>query len=302
MESHRTTATAVHQPIGIARQPRRPAAGMLAALFTVGWMLLPSTAQAQAADAATPTQAVSSDVEQLRQELERLRREYDARIADLENRLAAVTAGAGTAPAAPAPTPPPPSPEPTAPAQAPEAPAVTTPPPSPEPTAPAPAPQAPLPPTETGSQPVSSSKVFNPDIAVIGNVLGAAGTNHIEDSPGWQLNEAEASFQAVVDPYARGDFFIAVGPDGAEVEEGFITFTSLPGGLLVKAGKMRGQFGKVNTMHTHALPWTDRPLVTRNLLGGDEGISDGGITVSTSSRAASALTSPTSAACAATAI
>ena len=204
----------------------------------------------------------------------------DARIADLEKRLAAVTAGAGTAPAAPAATPPPPSPEPTTPAQAPEAPVVTTPPPSPEPTAPAPAPQAPLPPTETGSQPVSSSKVFNPDIAVIGNVLGAAGTNHIEDSPGWQLNEAEASFQAVVDPYARGDFFIAVGPDGAEVEEGFVTFTSLPGGLLVKAGKMRGQFGKVNTMHTHALPWTDRPLVTRNLLGGDEGISDGGITVS----------------------
>ena len=43
---------------------------------------------------------------------------------------------------------------------------------------------------------------------------------------------------------------------------------------------MRGQFGKVNAMHTHALPWTDRPLVTRNLVGGDEGISDGGVSVS----------------------
>ena len=27
-------------------------------------------------------------------------------------------------------------------------------------------------------------------------------------------------------------------------------------------------------MHTHVLPWTDRPLVTQNLVGGDEGISD----------------------------
>jgi hypothetical protein len=43
---------------------------------------------------------------------------------------------------------------------------------------------------------------------------------------------------------------------------------------------MRSQFGKVNTMHTHALPWTDRPLVTRNLVGGDEGLSDSGLSVS----------------------
>ena len=43
---------------------------------------------------------------------------------------------------------------------------------------------------------------------------------------------------------------------------------------------MRGQFGKVNAMHAHVLPWTDRPLVTRNLVGGEEGISDGGMSVS----------------------
>ena len=36
---------------------------------------------------------------------------------------------------------------------------------------------------------------------------------------------------------------------------------------------MKQQFGKVNTLHTHVLPWTDRPLVTQNLLGGEEGIS-----------------------------
>ena len=126
----------------------------------------------------------------------------------------------------------------------------------------------------------ASSKVFNPDIAVIGDVLGAAGTNRIENSPGLEMHEAEASFQAVVDPYAKADFFIAVGPDGAELEEGFITFNQLPGRLLVKAGKMRANFGKVNTQHNHTLQWADRPLVTRNLVGGEEGLSDAGVSVS----------------------
>ena len=123
----------------------------------------------------------------------------------------------------------------------------------------------------TGGPPSALSKIFNPDIAVIGNMLGAVGTNHVEDGPALEMSEAEASFQAIVDPYAKADFFIAVGREGAELEEGFITFTTLPARLLLKAGKMRASFGKVNTLHAHTLPWTDRPLVTRNLVGGDEG-------------------------------
>ena len=69
-------------------------------------------------------------------------------------------------------------------------------------------------------------------------------------------------------------------PEGAEIEEGFLTFPTLPASLLMKVGKMRSSFGKVNTMHNHMLPWTDRPLVTTNLLGGEEGISDAGISLS----------------------
>ena len=34
---------------------------------------------------------------------------------------------------------------------------------------------------------------------------------------------------------------------------------------------MRAQFGKVNTLHAHVLPWVDEPLVMKNLLGGEEG-------------------------------
>jgi len=124
------------------------------------------------------------------------------------------------------------------------------------------------------------SKIFNPDMAVIGNFIGAAGKNDVESVPALKLNEAELAFQAIVDPYARADFFLAASPEGLEVEEGFVTFPTLPGGLLMKVGKMKAQFGKVNTLHAHALPWVDAPLPIKNLLGGEEGLNDSGISVS----------------------
>ena len=107
------------------------------------------------------------------------------------------------------------------------------------------------------------------------------GQNTIDPRPALQLEEAEVSLQAVVDPYARADFFLAASPEGLEVEEGFITFPTLPGGLLAKVGKLKAQFGKANTLHTprHAV---GRPAARRssNLLGGDEGLNDSGISVS----------------------
>ena len=117
----------------------------------------------------------------------------------------------------------------------------------------------------TGSLPVYSnasamSKIFNPDIAVIGNFVGAGGKNSINPTPAFGLDEAEATFQAVVDPYARADFFLSFSPEGVEIEEGFLTLTSLPGGLLAKVGKLKEQVGKVNTLHSHSLPWVDKPL------------------------------------------
>jgi hypothetical protein len=42
---------------------------------------------------------------------------------------------------------------------------------------------------------------------------------------------------------------------------------------------MRAAFGKVNSLHNHVLPWTDRPLVIANLVGGEDGIDDAGFSV-----------------------
>jgi hypothetical protein len=123
----------------------------------------------------------------------------------------------------------------------------------------------------------AAAKALNPDISVIGDFIGGAGHNPLNPTPSFQMHESEVGLQAIVDPYARADFFISFGETGVSVEEGFITFTALPAGFVAKAGKMRAAFGKVNTLHNHVLPWVDRPLVTQNLVGGEDGIDDAGV-------------------------
>jgi hypothetical protein len=155
--------------------------------------------------------------------------------------------------------------------------------------APPPAPQtvaatAVLPGESPGQLPVyggasAAAKVLNPDISVIGDFLGSVGKNPFNPVPALAMHESEVGLQAIVDPYARADFFLSFGEEGVNLEEGFITFTSLPWGFVAKVGKMRAAFGKVNTLHNHVLPWTDRPLVTENLVGGEDGIDDAGISL-----------------------
>jgi hypothetical protein len=210
-------------------------------------------------DAAAQT---AEQAQQIQQQIDQLRREFNDRLAALEAQLASIQSGQPPVPAPAAP-----------PAPAPGATTVDV---------PAGAAGAGGP---SGALPVygniaAASKIFNPDMAVIGDFLGAAGRNTTDPQPALEMHESEASFQAIVDPYARADFFISFGEAGVDLEEGFLTLTSLPGSFSAKVGKMRAAFGKVNTLHNHVLPWTDRPLVIRNLVGGEDGIDDAGISVS----------------------
>jgi len=142
---------------------------------------------------------------------------------------------------------------------------------------------SPAAPTIGGAQ--SNAKALNPDISAIGDFIGSAGRNPaspfagLQPFPGLSMHESELGFQAIVDPYARADFFLSFGEEGVDLEEGYITFTSLPAGLVAKVGKMRAAFGRVNSMHNHVLPWIDRPLMTFNLVGGEDGIDDAGISI-----------------------
>jgi hypothetical protein len=167
---------------------------------------------------------------------------------------------------------PPPTPTPT-PSASPEA----TPGPAETPVAEPPPETTPAAPTAAAAS--ANPTYFNPAMAVIGNFLARAGKNPVEDSASLEMHESEIAFQAIVDPYARADFFVSLSNEGIELEEGFITFTHLPADFLVKIGKFKAQFGKVNTLHAHVLPWADVPLPIVNLLGGEEGWNDAGISV-----------------------
>src|SRR2546423_40007 len=125
----------------------------------------------------------------------------------------------------------------------------------------------------------SNAKLLNPDISLIGDFIGTVGRNNVSPSRSLELHESEVGMQPIIDPYARADAFISFGEEGVNVEEGYVTFTALPAGLLMKVGKMRAEFGKVNTIHNHALQYIDRPLATNNLIGGEDGIDDAGLSL-----------------------
>ena len=183
-------------------------------LAVILWTASTIGAFAQSQPPASPVaaQQLRDELERLRKEFETIRDSYGQRLTALEAKLASMGAAPGAA--------------------APAAPGV----PAPVPALPAGPPAAPAPPTEaqvpagaTGAggpqgalpvygNPSAFSKIFNPDIAVIGNFLGAMGKNPVDPSPVFDMNEAEATFQAVVDPYARADFFFAFSPEGVEIE------------------------------------------------------------------------------------
>ena len=134
-------------------------------------------------------------------------------------------------------------------------------------------------PLQIGGAGGSAAKALNPDISLNGDFLGALGRNAVRPVSGLEMHEAELGIQSVIDPYARGDVFISFGDSGVNVEEAFVTFTDLPGEFVAKVGKLRAAFGKVNMTHNHALSWTDRPLVTENLVNGEDGIDDMGLSL-----------------------
>jgi hypothetical protein len=201
-------------------------------------LLHPSQLSAQTQD---PIAALRGELDELRRQYEGRLGELDRRLTELETENAALRAAATASQPAAAPSP-------------------IEPPPSPAPLAG---------PTGDATQ---TSNYFNPAMSVIGNFLGVAGrSGDGEELPSAELRESEIALQAVIDPYARADLFLAFGEEGVEVEEGFVTLTSLPANLLAKVGRMRAGFGKVNTLHLHLLPWADEPLPLVNLLGGEEG-------------------------------
>lgn len=132
-------------------------------------------------------------------------------------------------------------------------------------------------------QQTRSGITANPDLSVIGDFQGSYISKGKKNFNTY-LNETEVAFQAVVDPYARADFFVSFGRDaetgkyGVEVEEGYLTTLSLPARLQLKVGKFKEAVGRINPLHAHALPFIDLPNAYVNYFG--DGLNDEGVSLS----------------------
>jgi hypothetical protein len=132
-----------------------------------------------------------------------------------------------------------------------------------------------------------------PDISVLGDMLGHyVADHHNAPNPAQQedgkrhfrFREMEIAFAAPVDPHSKADLILTGGEDAngewnMELEEGYLTLTTLPYDLQARFGKFRTVFGKNNPFHTHAMAWVDRPDVIANFLGPD-GMAETGAEVS----------------------
>jgi hypothetical protein len=209
----------------------------------------------------------SADLKALRDEIQQMRAQYEARIRALEARVQAAETSAVAAPAPAA-----------AQAQA-QAPAAVAP--APAPSVAAVAPGAP------------SGAGFNPALSLI---LSGLYTRTSRDpssyrisgfalppdaeigagTRGFSLAESELGFTANIDPWFSGSANISFLPDNSvSVEEAFVQTTSLGHGLTAKAGRFFSSVGYLNSQHSHTWDFVDAPLAYQAMLGtqfGDDGV------------------------------
>ena len=141
-----------------------------------------------------------------------------------------------------------------------------------------------------------SLQALNPEISLNADVLG-----HIDkddtNADNFVAREFEISIISNLDPFSRAKVFIGRHDGGAEVsafgehghgaeegdeagheeedahgggfavEEGYVEWVNLPGGLGLKLGRFYQQFGQLNRWHSHALPFQSRSLPHIAFLG-----------------------------------
>ncbi len=121
---------------------------------------------------------------------------------------------------------------------------------------------------------------LNPEISVSGDVFGTWADRSGDPTVNrFTLGEFEVAFQAPLDPFSQARAFLVEEDGEVGAEELYIDWTTLPGGLGVKFGRFRNDFGKLNRWHNHALPQVDRPLAHRAFLG-EGGLAGLGVSLS----------------------
>lgn len=121
-----------------------------------------------------------------------------------------------------------------------------------------------------------SLQALNPEISLNGDLYGSIHSDNPR-SENFIPREFEFAFVSALDPYARAKVFLTVEEDGGRievfpgdlgeadgaavgVEEGYVEWVALPGGLRLKVGRFFQQFGQLNRWHSHALHFQSRSL------------------------------------------
>lgn len=97
---------------------------------------------------------------------------------------------------------------------------------------------------------------------------------HDPNQRGFSVQNIEAVFEGMVDPYFRGQANLVYQLDAAgesvfELEEAYLESLSLPGNLQLKAGQFFTEFGRLNPTHPHAWSFVDQPLINGRMFGAD---------------------------------
>ena len=131
------------------------------------------------------------------------------------------------------------------------------------------------------SQRQVKSGVFNPDIsAAVDFITSYSGkANNVN----FTLRDAEVMLQSNVDQYARAYLVFNAETELAPteslgifdkaslgVEEAAIQTTALPWGLQLKAGQFFADFTRLDKVHSHDLPFVDRPRSLTDIIGGED--------------------------------
>ncbi len=143
-----------------------------------------------------------------------------------------------------------------------------------------------------------SLQAFNPEISVNADLFGHLNKDDVEEE-NFFPREFEVSIISNLDPFSRAKvFFSHHGPGaeiapfegagdtevaeedegGFEVEEGYVEWVGLPGGLSLKLGKFFQQFGQLNRWHAHALSFQSRSLPHLAFIG-EESLAQSGASV-----------------------
>jgi len=93
---------------------------------------------------------------------------------------------------------------------------------------------------------------------------------------GFNFNYAEVAMRSTVDPYMDAFAIFHLSPDAFEIEEAFVKSRALPFGIILKAGKFKSSFGRINFKHQHTWSFDTQPIIYEELFGVDAN-SDAGI-------------------------